>query len=135
MVEHEPANIIDRISLAIGRVAMVFIATIVAVMFYEVVMRYVFERPTLWVNELSLWLGGMTYLLSGLYVMQQRGHIRIFILYELVSRPLQRVFDTISTVLICIFAFAVVYGGFGEAWAKLMRWEPSAPPGTRPFRR
>jgi len=123
MVEHEPANIIDRISLAISRVAMAFIATIVAVMFYEVVMRYVFERPTLWVNELSLWLGGMTYLLSGLYVMQQRGHIRIFILYDLVSRPLQRVFDTISTVLICTFAFAVVYGGFGEAWAKLMRWE------------
>jgi len=123
MVEQEPTNIIDHISLAISRVAMAFIATIVAVMFYEVVMRYVFERPTLWVNELSLWLGGMTYLLSGLYVMQQRGHIRIFILYDLVSRPLQRVFDTISTVLICTFAFAVVYGGFGEAWAKLMRWE------------
>ncbi|VAW12282.1 hypothetical protein MNBD_ALPHA09-1158 [hydrothermal vent metagenome] len=123
MVEHEITNPMDRISLAVSRIAMAFIAAIVAIMFYEVVMRYVFERPTLWVNELSLWLGGMTYLLSGLYVMQQRGHIRIFILYDLCSRPVQRVFDTISTVLICIFSTAVVYGGFGEAWAKLMRWE------------
>lgn len=123
MVEHEITNWMDRVSLAVGRIAMVFIAAIVAIMFYEVVMRYVFERPTLWVNELSLWLGGMTYLLSGLYVMQQRGHIRIFILYDLVPRSVQRLFDIISTLLLVAFSTGVVYGGFGEAWAKLMRWE------------
>ena len=86
-------------------------------------MRYVFEDPTLWVNEMSLWVGGMIYLLAGLYVMQQRGHIRIFILYDMVPRWTQRLFDFLSTLFICIFAAAVVYGGSGEAWQKLMRWE------------
>jgi TRAP-type C4-dicarboxylate transport system permease small subunit len=123
MVEHEPTSWIDYIALGISRVAMLMVAVIVAIIFYEVVMRYVFERPTLWVNEMSLWLGGAIYLLSGLYVMQQRAHIRIFILYDLCPRWLQRVFDTISTVFICIFAAAVVYGGSTEAWQKLMRWE------------
>jgi TRAP-type C4-dicarboxylate transport system permease small subunit len=123
MVEHKPEGLIDLISIAISRVAMFLIAWIVAIMFFEVVMRYVFEKPTLWVNEMSLWTAGAVYLLSGLYVMQQRGHIRIFILYDTVSRNWQRAFDAISTALIVLFAAAVIWGGFNEAWAKLMRWE------------
>jgi len=41
----------------------------------------------------------------------------------MVPRSWQRVFDSISTLLIVLFAAAVVWGGFNEAWAKLMRWE------------
>ena len=123
MVEHPIESWMDRLSVAISRVAMFLIALIVVIMFYEVVMRYVFEKPTLWVNEMSLWTAGGVYLLAGLYVMQQRGHIRIFILYDMVSRNWQRVFDSISTLLIVLFAAAIFWGGFNEAWAKLMRWE------------
>ena len=123
MIEQKPENLMDRISITTGRVAMFLVAFIVAIMFYEVVMRYVFDKPTLWVNEMSLWTAGAVYLLSGLYVMQQRSHIRIFILYDMVPRNWQRAFDTISTLLIVLFAAAVVWGGFNEAYAKLMRWE------------
>jgi TRAP-type C4-dicarboxylate transport system permease small subunit len=123
MVEHKPESLMDHISIAISRVAMFMIAFIVAIMFYEVVMRYIFQKPTLWVNEMSLWTAGAVYLLAGLYVMQQRGHIRIFILYDMVSRNSQRAFDTISTALIVLFAAAVIWGGYNEAYAKMMRWE------------
>ncbi len=123
MVEHEITSWVDRLSVFLSRITMLLIAVIVTIVFYEVVMRYAFEKPTLWVNELSLWLGGMIYLLAGLYVMQQRGHIRIFIVYDLVPRDVQRAFDLISTTLICLFAAAIVWGGFTEAWQKLLRWE------------
>ena len=49
--------------------------------------------------------------------------IRIFLLYDVCPRWLQRTFDTISTLLILIFAFALVYGGYGEALDKMWRWE------------
>ncbi|MGD1878902.1 MAG: TRAP transporter small permease subunit [Kiloniellaceae bacterium] len=123
MVEHPIESWMDRISIGISRVAMFLIAFIVVIMAYEVVMRYVIESATYWVNEMSLWTAGAVYLLAGLYVMQQRSHIRIFILYDMVSRNWQRTFDAISTLLICLFAAAVIWGGFNEAWAKLMRWE------------
>jgi TRAP-type C4-dicarboxylate transport system permease small subunit len=123
MVEHPKTSWIDWISIAVSRVAMFIVAFIVAIMFYEVVMRYVFRKPTLWVNEMSLWTAGMVYLLAGLYVMQQRGHIRIFILYDMVSRNVQRLFDLLSTVFICLFSAAIVWGGSKEAWDKMMRWE------------
>ena len=123
MVEHERTGWVDAISWVFSRVAMWLIAFIVAIMFYEVVMRYIFVKPTLWVNEMSLWVAGMVYLFAGLYTMQQRAHIRIFILYDIVPRWLRHTFDVISTTFICIFAAAVIYGGFGEAYAKFMRWE------------
>ncbi|GAB4393185.1 MAG: hypothetical protein Tsb0032_11610 [Kiloniellaceae bacterium] len=123
MVEHPIESWMDRISIAISRVAMFLVALIVVIMFYEVIMRYVFGSGTYWVNEMSLWAAGTVYLLAGLYVMQQRGHIRIFILYDMVPRSWQRVFDAISTLLIVLFAAAIVWGGFNEAYVKLMRWE------------
>lgn len=123
MIEHETTGWLDPITRGISRVAMFMTAFVVAIMFYEVVMRYVFESPTLWVNEMSLWVAGGIYLFAGLYVMQQRGHISIYIIYDLAPLWLRRVFDVLSTTFTCLFAAAVVYGGFGEAWAKLMRWE------------
>lgn len=123
MVEHEVTSGMDRVSIAISRVSMFLIVLIVVIMFYEVVMRYVFARPTLWVNEMSLWTAGAVYLLAGLYVMQQRGHIRIFMLYDAVPRNWQRAFDVISTLLLCLFSAAVVWGGYNEARDKLLRWE------------
>ncbi len=123
MVEHEPTGWMDRISLVVSRICMAVVAILVAVMFYEVVVRYVFEAPTLWANELSLWMAGFVFLLSGLYAMQQRSHIRIYIIYDMFPRDLQRACDVISTVLILLFIAAVLYGGFNEAWEKLMRWE------------
>ena len=113
----------DRVSLFLGRVTMLLIVLLVSVMFYEVVLRYVFERPTLWANELSLWLAGFVFLLAGLYAMQQRNHIRIFLLYDVLPRPAQRLCDTVSTLLIVLFAVAIVWGGWTEAYDKFLRWE------------
>jgi len=123
LVETEPRSAIDYISLGIARVGMFLTALIVAIMFYEVVMRYFFEKPTLWVNEMSLWIGGFIYLLAALYVLQQRGHIRITMLYDVCPRWLQRIFDLISTICIVIFGLMIIHGGFREAVDKLNRWE------------
>jgi len=122
-MEYESWRTLDRLAVFIGRVTMVMIVLLVAVMIYEVVLRYVFEAPTLWANELSLWIAGFVFLCSGLYAMQQRSHIRIFLLYDVCPRWLQRTFDCISTLLIVAFAFFLIYGGYGEAFSKLHRWE------------
>ena len=123
MVEHERTGLVDLITWSFSRIAMWAPAFIVCIIFYEVVMRYVFLAPTLWVNEMSLWVGGGIYLTAGLYALQQRSHIRIFVLYDLAPRWLRRLFDTLSVICVCIFAFSVVWGGYGEAKAKFLRWE------------
>ncbi|WP_299147282.1 TRAP transporter small permease [uncultured Tateyamaria sp.] len=122
-MEFESWKPADRLAVFIGRVTMMLIVILTGVMLYEVLLRYVFEAPTLWANEMSLWLAGFVFLCAGLYAMQQRSHIRIVLLYDAVPRWLQRIFDTISTALIVVFAFFLVYGGYGEAFDKFYRWE------------
>ena len=122
-MEFESWRPADRLAVFIGRVTMMLTLLLTSVMPYEVVLRYVFERPTLWANEMSLWLAGFVFLCAGLYAMQQRSHIRIVLLYDAVPRWLQRVFDCISTFLIVVFAFFLIYGGYGEAFDKFYRWE------------
>lgn len=121
--EGELRSRFDRLSIFLGRCSMLLIVTLVSVMTFEVVSRYVFEAPTLWANELSLWLASIIFLLSGLYAMQQRSHIRIYLLYDVLPRWLQRVCDAISAALILVFAVVLIWGGFGEAYEKVMRWE------------
>jgi len=123
-IEYVGASSIDRVALFIGRVTMMMIAVMTIVMLYEVFLRYVLERPTEWANEMTLWFASFVFLTSGFYAMQQRSHIRIFLLYDTVPRWLQRVFDVISTLLIVMFAFFLVYGSYKQVFVnKLYKWE------------
>ncbi|NKB77935.1 MAG: TRAP transporter small permease subunit [Gammaproteobacteria bacterium] len=115
---------IDRIAMFVGRITMVLIISMTGVMLYEVFLRYTFESPTLWANELTLWIAGFVFLFSGFYAMQQRCHIRIFLLYEAVPRWIQHIFDIISVALIWVFAFFLIYGSFKQVFiVKFYRWE------------
>lgn len=115
---------IDRVALFVGRITMVLIITMTGVMLYEVFLRYVFEAPTLWANELTLWIAGFVFLLSGFYAMQQRCHIRIFLLYDAVPRWMQHLFDIIAVTLIWIFAFFLIFGSFKQVFVtKFYKWE------------
>ena len=119
----QPLNIIDHASLWISRVTMYLVVVIVAAIAYEVVLRYFFRAPTLWANELSLWLGGMSYLFGGLYAMQQRNHIRITALYDVVPPGVKIAFDAVATLCVVAFAVAVCVGGYPSAWRSLTTWE------------
>ena len=118
-----PINWIDRISLFLSHTIKYLIPIIVIVMMYEIFMRYVLLKPTLWANELCLWLAGVCYLVGGIYATRLRSHIRIVLLYDYVSRPVQRIFDLISTTIIVVFAAAVIYGGFEDAHRSFINWE------------
>lgn len=123
MLEHERTGWVDVLTWGLSRLTMLLPALIVLVMLVEVAMRYVMARPTLWANELTLWIAGAVYLLAGLYAMQQRSHIRITLFYDVAPRWLKHAFDIVSLFFLLIFIGAVIWGGFGEAYAKLMRWE------------
>ena len=123
-MEYEHWRPIDRIALFVGRVTMLLIVSMTAVMLYEVFLRYVFEAPTLWANELTLWIAGFVFLFSGLYAMQQRCHIRIFLLYDAVPRWMQHTFDVISVLMLVMFACFLIFGSFYQVFVvKFYKWE------------
>lgn len=138
-IEPVPHGFFDVLSLVTSRVSMIGIVFIVLVMFYEVVARYAFNSPTLWANELSLWIAGFVFLLAGQYAMQQRSHIRIYVIYDMMPRAFQKTADVISVLLILLFTFTLVWGGFNDAWTRMLRmetfgtaWDPPLPGTVKP---
>jgi TRAP-type C4-dicarboxylate transport system permease small subunit len=138
-IEVQPSGFFDIVSLVASRLAMMGVVFIVLVMFYEVISRYIFNKPTLWANELSLWIAGFVFLLAGLYAMQQRSHIRIYIIYDMMPRWMQKTADVISVALIWAFTLCLVWGGYNEARDKLLRgetfgtaWDPPIPATIKP---
>ncbi|MDA7429538.1 TRAP transporter small permease [Primorskyibacter aestuariivivens] len=138
-IEHEPSGFFDVFSLICSRIAMIMTVLVVIVMFYEVVSRYVFSRPTLWANELSLWIAAFVFLLAGQYAMQQRSHIRIYVIYDMMPRWMQKTSDVISLLLIWFFTFAMVWGGYDDAMRRFLRmetfgtaWDPPIPGIVKP---
>ncbi len=139
-IEMHPEGFFDVFSLIWGRVSMIAIVAVLFVMFYEVVARYVFVRPTLWANELSIWMAALVFLLSGLYAMQQRAHIRIYIIYDKFPGWLRKVSDSVSVALIWVFAISLIWGGYNEARDKFFRgetfgtaWDPPIPATVKPM--
>ncbi len=123
-MEYEQWRSIDRVALFVGRVTMMLILIMTFVMLYEVTLRYFFSAPTLWANELTLWIAGFVFLLSGFYAMQQRCFIRIFIIYDLMPRWIQHLFDMISVALIWVFTFGLIFGSYKQIFiTKFYRWE------------
>ncbi|MGI9338791.1 MAG: TRAP transporter small permease subunit [Gammaproteobacteria bacterium] len=115
----------DRASLVISHITMWLTAVIVATMMCEVVLRYVFNSPTLWANELSLWLAGILYLFAGLYAMREHAHIRVTVVYDSLPRKVQRVLDVIGTLVVVAFAIALVAGAWTAVYNTVARWETS----------
>ncbi|MBC6437276.1 MAG: TRAP transporter small permease [Rhodobacteraceae bacterium] len=138
-IEITPTGFFDIVSLVCSRLAMIATALIVIIMFYEVVSRYVFSRPTLWANELSLWIAGFVFLFAGQYAMQQRSHIRIYVIYDMMPRWIQKMSDVVSVSLICAFFLALLWGGYNDAVRRMLRmetfgtaWDPPIPGTLKP---
>ena len=116
-------TIIDRFNSLLSKVAMLLTAIAVIITFYEVVMRYIFFSPTLWVNELTLWLGSFIFLLAGVYTMQRRGHIRITAAYDIMPVRVQVCCDILSTLVVVAYAAMMIIAGYEVAWKTLITWE------------
>lgn len=49
--------------------------------FFEVVARYIFNAPTIWVHQASFLMFGMQYLLAGAFAYLHGDHVRVDVLY------------------------------------------------------
>lgn len=80
---------VDRFSTFTGRAVGQFYFILALITCYEVIMRYLFNAPTMWAFELVMLLCGIVWMLSVGYVTQQKGHIGITVLFVLAPRPVQ----------------------------------------------
>src|SRR5680860_57656 len=76
--------------------------------FFGVVMRYVFNMPTIWVHEASFLLLGMQYMLAGAFAMLHGAHVRVDVMYNMLP-PRGRIgLDIFTSMFFFIFALILL---------------------------
>jgi len=118
-------SFIDRFNDCIGRIFSIIVFPIVLMLVYEVTMRYVFNRPTIWAHELSAILYAIYFLIGGVYALRWGGHVRVDILYNKFSRRTQSILDLFTWILFYIFIGIMFWEGSKFAYTSMMRMEIS----------
>lgn len=74
-------RIVDRLNEFVGRIVSWLTTLMVLVVFYDVVLRYVFNNGNIALQELEWHLFSIIFLLGSAYTLKKNGHVRVDILY------------------------------------------------------
>lgn len=144
--EHEPKNFLDRGLKYLGDTASLLFVFTVLISFYEVVMRYLFNSPTIWVHETASFLGGMLFVLGGSYALATNRHVRVVLIYDAVSEKTRKVLNLFHHVMGLLFSSLMIYASYfmvESAWVSPLggvklessgsAWDPAFPAYTKLF--
>lgn len=113
---HEPGNrltqVLDWISEHSGLFVALWTVNAVCAYFYEVISRYLFDAPTIWVHQASYLMFGMQYLLAGGFALLHGDHVRVDVVYIKLTKRAQIGVDIFTSVFFFIFAMALL----GTSW-------------------
>ena len=112
-------NYYDKIVKYSGYLASALFIAIGFIVSYEVIMRYLFNSPTIWVNEVSRFLQIWATYLALTYSFHKKDFIRITVIYDRLNENGKKLLDFISFVFIIIFSSFVVYYGWLIAYDSL----------------
>lgn len=135
-------QVIESISEWGGRIVSWLCLALVLVLFYEVVMRYVFDSPTIWVHLTSMMLG-LALITGGLaYTHRYHAHVRVDVFYSLLSPRGKALADAVLNILVFFpFVITIIYSSgvrMCSAWSvnEVMTqtyWYPPAAPARTVF--
>jgi len=118
-------KLIDAVNDRVGNFLSYFLFFFFVLLLMEVILRYFFNSPTVWANELAQMLFGAYAILAGGYILRTGGHVNVDILYSRLSRKQKAVLDIVTSSLFFLFCgMLLVYGG-SLAWDSLARFEHS----------
>ncbi len=126
---------ITRFSNLLGVVSTVLFIGLLFNVFYDVLMRYVFNDVSIGMQELEWHLYAAIFLLGIPSVIQHGGHVRVDLIYENLPLKGKAWIDLLGCVFLLIpFTLLVGYYGIGFAHEAYALGETSGDPGGLPYR-
>lgn len=117
-------SFIDRMNRAIGKLNSLLVLPLVAIVLYEIVMRYVFNAPTIWGFEMTAFVFGAHYMLGLAMTEEAKGHVRVEILPARFGPRAQAWFGIIGYAVLFVPVFLLMSYAAGQyAWSSLSQSE------------
>jgi TRAP-type mannitol/chloroaromatic compound transport system permease small subunit len=109
-------NFIEKINNKVGKASCNLIFVFMFLMVYEVIARYFFQSPTIWVHELCGYLFAAYIALTGGWVLLEKGHVAVDIIYQYFPRKVKYTADIVVS-MVALFMFIVLFWqGYKFAW-------------------
>ena len=102
-------NWIDSANQRVGNVTKWLILILAAVMVYDVIMRYLFNAPTVWGFDISYMLGGTFSILGMGYTLLKDKHVRVDVFSSRFSARTKAYIEVILSLVLFFPAFGLLF--------------------------
>ncbi len=109
---------LDKVIEWLGEKLSLLFLFIVAISFYEVIMRYFFTATT-WVHELASHLGACLFVFGGAYALATDKHVRVVLVYDNVSAKTKAYLNVFHHLMGIVFSVMMAWASYilaKEAW-------------------
>ena len=104
---------INTIAATLSGVILLFITIAI---FVDVFLRYFFNRPSIWVTEVSSYLFLYLLFLATAYALQEGQHIRLTFLLDYFSDKVRRILDAVTSLFALIFSVVLLWQSSIMTW-------------------
>ena len=119
------AGAITRLNIAIARVAAWLIAPMFLLLMADVIMRYIVGSAAIWTAEFAQLLFGVYAVICGGYLLVERAHVNVDILYGRFRRVTKAKVDLATSVLFFLFLGVLIWQSADMAWESAESLETS----------
>jgi TRAP-type mannitol/chloroaromatic compound transport system permease small subunit len=109
--------LIDLTNTWIGKAVSILALVVAFIIAYEIFVRQVLVKPTVWVSEATVFGCGLLYLLGGAWTLKQDGHVRVDMLYHGLSRRGKAIIDCVTYFAFLLYIAVMIWA----AWQYMMQ--------------
>lgn len=102
---------IDAFNRRVGRIAMLLIYAMMAVLLFSSITRTFFDTSFIWIVEMAQFILAAYYMLGGAYSVQLDSHVRMDLLYGRWSHKRQATMDAITCCFLIFYLVFLLAGG------------------------
>lgn len=102
-------SFLDRISIWTGKLASIFSLICVLVISYEILVRQVFLKPTVWAAEATVFACALLYLLGGPWTLLEDKHVRVDALYRRLSPRTRALVDCLTYMPFSLYLIVMIW--------------------------
>jgi len=123
---HKVVNFLDGLSGFVGKASSWLCLPMIAFLMCEVFLRYVFNSPTVWANDLTVLCYGIMYMLASPFCLRDGGHVRTDFFYHSWSVRMKALSDMAHYILLFYPAHIVfLYVGWRYFSVSFAKFESS----------
>jgi len=135
MLLQKAESLINRYSEALGKFTALLFILLLCNVFYDVIMRYLFNDVSIGMQEMEWHLYAAIFLLGIPYTLYKEGHVRVDIFYDTLTPRKQAWIDLLGTIFLLIpFSILVAKYGIDFTIESFELGERSGDPGGLPYR-